>query len=120
MLKIRLKGIVQNVDFRQSELTNYEAFRRTKRFQGDPKLGEAYLLISTTGNQLVWILKYEADVTVFQTERRRIESLRFRISGGYWNPLMLANYAEEVGIDLVGIKRFEEAFAEMREAKRRG
>ena len=119
-MRIRLKGIQQDVDFRQSELTNYEAFRKSKRFSGDPKKGEAYLFVSTSGNQLVWVLKYEADVTVFRTQRRRIESLRFRISGGHWNPMMLANYADEVGIELVGIKRFEEIYEAQRAAKRMG
>jgi hypothetical protein len=117
-VKIRLRGIVQDCDFRYNELTLFEKYRASKAYQGDLRAGEAYLLVSRTGNQLVWVLRYEPEVQVLKTKRRRIETLRFRVSGGYWNPLMLANYASEVGIELEGIKRFEEAFAARKERKR--
>ncbi len=110
-MRIRLKYIMQDVDFRRNELTIYEAHRRSRDFPGDPKLGEAGLYISKAGTQLLWVLHYEAEAQIFNTSRRRIESLKMRISGGHWNPLLLANYASDVGIELEGIRRFEEAFA---------
>jgi hypothetical protein len=38
-------------------------------------------------------------------------------SGGksVWNPLMLKDYAEEQGIDLDGLKKFEEYYKKLRE-----
>jgi hypothetical protein len=111
MMKLRLKGIFQEVDFRYNELSIYERYRKDRSFQGDPKLGETYLFVSTSGNQLLWVLRYEDKVLVHKTMRKRIETLRFRVSGGSWNPLMLANYAEEIGITLEGIRKFEEIYA---------
>jgi hypothetical protein len=118
-MKLRLKGIIQDADFRYSELTLYEKYLRSKAYGGELGTNETYLFVSRSGNQLVWVLHYEPDVLVQKTKRRRIESLRMRISGGYWNPLMLQNYANEVGIELEGIKRFEEAFKEKQERKKR-
>ena len=123
-MKLRLKGIVQDCDFRFNELSVYEKFRKTKSFQGDPGLTEAYLFISKGETQLLWVLRYENDMWWDQhkylaavpkgkeprLKRRRIQSLKLRVSGGRWHPLMLANYANEVGIDLDGIKKFEEVY----------
>jgi hypothetical protein len=117
-MKLRLKAIIQDADFRYNELNMYEQYRKTKAFTGDPGRNEAFLFVSKRGNQLVWILNYEPGVLVQKTERKRIESLRMRVSGGYWNPLMLANYALAVGIELEGIKRFEEAFAARKSRKK--
>lgn len=117
-MRLRLKGILQDVDFRSTELSIYEGFRRSRSFPGDPKAGEAYLFVSRAGNQLLWILHYEPEIIVIKTKRRRIESMKFRVSGGYWNPLMLANYAADIGIELEGIKRFEDAYAQSQERKR--
>ena len=111
---LRLKHIVQDVDFRKNELTTYEAWHVSKNFTDDPKLGEAIMFVSKSGNQLLWVLHYNPESLVLKTNRRSIESLKFRVSGGYWNPMLLANYAAEVGIELEGIKRFEESFNELR------
>jgi hypothetical protein len=117
-VKLRLKHIVQDVDFRHTELDTYEQFRRSKSFTGDPKPGEAILFVSRSGNQLCWIMHYETGVLVQKTYRARIQTLRMRVSGGYWNPLMLANYAKQVGIELIGIKLFEETYRRQREARK--
>jgi len=50
--------------------------------------------------------------------RRVVDSRRLRISGGAWSPLMLQNYANAVGLNLVGIKRFEQLYDESRAAKK--
>lgn len=117
MMRIRLKHIIQEVDFRYNELSIYEKHRKSKDFVADPKVGEAILFVSKSGNQLLWVLGYDADVMVQTTIRRRIESLRLRVSGGYWNPLMLADYAENVGIQLEGLKKFEESYNAKRSSK---
>lgn len=117
MMSIRLKGIVQDVDFRYNELSIYEKFRKSKSFVADPRVGEAILFVSKNGNQLLWVLGYDEDVMVQKTSRRRIETLRLRVSGGYWNPLMLADYAENVGIQLEGLKKFEEVYEASRAKK---
>ena len=41
-----------------------------------------------------------------------LSSRRLRISTK-WNPLMLANYAERVGLKLEGLKRFETYYQEL-------
>jgi len=46
-----------------------------------------------------------------------IASVRLRLTGSHWNPLMLQNYAEACGIELMGIKRFEEHYERLRKEK---
>lgn len=116
-MRLRLKAISQDVDFRSTELAIFEKYRRSKDFAGDPRTGEAYLFVSKSGTQLLWVLHYEAKVQVLNRDRRRIESLKMRVSGGYWNPLMLQNYANDLGIELEGIKRFEEVFYQTHKRK---
>ena len=115
--QIRLRAIRFDVDFRCSEWTNYETFRRSKKFPGELRPHEAFLFVSKKGDQLVWIMnvgEYEFENGRLLT-RNIIDSRRWRItSGGTWNPMMLADYAEEVGIDLVGIKKFADLYIESR------
>lgn len=110
-MKIRLRGIKLGADFRKSELTNYEALRKSKHFPTDPRRGEAYLMVSKNGKQLCWILRY-SDVP------KHIDSLKFRITRSTWNPQMLANYAEQVGLELVGIRKFEDQFETYKTTKK--
>ncbi|MCK5617304.1 hypothetical protein KAR91_86370 [Candidatus Pacearchaeota archaeon] len=107
MDRIKLKAI-KYVDFRKSEWTNYQEFKKSKKFPGELTHNEAFLFISNTGNQLIWML----NVANGPLGHRIVDSRRWRFTGtSSWNPLMLANYAEEVGIELIGIKKFQEIFA---------
>jgi len=117
-VKIRLKAIKFGADFRCSELTNYDKFRKSSRYPGDLVSGEAFLFISKSGNQMIWVLhvgnmkflKHNGAVI-----KRIIDSRKWRIQGGSaWNPMMLADYAEEVGLELVGIKKFAQLYEERR------
>lgn len=119
MIDLRLKRIEQDVDFRKNELTTYRLFKEKNKNYPDPMPGEAYLFVSKSGNQLMFVLNYKKDIKLHKSKRDIIESLRLRLSGGRWNPLMLANYAEEVGVKLLGIRKYEEIFEEQKETKRK-
>ncbi len=116
--RLRLKGVIQ-CSFQRSEATNLTLFRQESHYPGDLKAGEAFLFLAKTGNQVVFVFR---DPTVeFNgqvTARRVIDSRRLRLDGGTWSPYMLQNYAEMVGLHLVGIKRFEQVHDEMQAAKR--
>jgi len=89
-------------------------------YPGDLKKGEAFLFLARGGNQVVFVFR---DPTIeFEGQRvarRVIDSRRLRLDGGTWNPYMLQNYANEIGLHLVGIKRFEQVHDEMMAAKRK-
>ncbi len=122
MQRIRLKAIKFDVDFRKSELTNYDSFRRSKLWPGELGTNEAFLFVSRGGNQLVWVLNVSSVEATHADkrgylDRRMIDSRRWRIEGGTsWNPMMLQNYANEVGLELIGFKRFETVYEERRAA----
>lgn len=120
MEELRLKQIYDDVDFRKSEETNFNALKKARKLPVLRK-GEGVLFISKKKNQIVFVtpevefdstngVGYDVTVTV-------LASKRFRIRGSTWSPLMLANYAEAVGLTLQGIKRFEWHYQEKRKAQ---
>ena len=114
MLKLRLKAIIPRADFRKSEETLYREYAKSRAYQGQLKRGEAYLFWSKSGNQLLWFFRDPSAIEGSKYEYEVVDSRKWRVTGGTWHPFMLANYAEEVGIDLIGIKRFEEIIDEQR------
>jgi len=105
MINIKLKAVKFDTDFRKNEWTNYKSFKKSKYMAGGLNKNEAILFVSKSRNQLIWILNVTED-----DERPVVDSRRWRILSGTWDPLMLQNYAEEVGIHLVGIRRFEDMY----------
>jgi hypothetical protein len=115
MQTIKLKAVKFDVDFRFNDLSNYDAFRKSRQFPGELHSNEAYLFISRSGNQLLWVLNVLQIETTRPNrsgryDRRVIDTRRWRIEGGQWNPALLQNYANEVGLDLVGFRRYEESY----------
>ena len=119
MKRVRLKGVKLDVDFRKSEATNYDAYKKTKKFPGELGTNEVFLFVSRSGNQLVWVLNVGELDTDYPNQRgsycrRIVDTRRWRIEGGSWNPHLLQDYANDSGLDLVGFKRFEQSWAESR------
>ena len=46
--------------------------------------------------------------------RKVYDSRRWRIQGGSWHPTMLADYAHDAGIDLVGFRSLKQQFDDRR------
>jgi len=109
MRELRLK-LIAHADFRKSEETNFLELEKEGKLPNLRK-GEGVLLISKSGNQLVFVEKideFETTTLGGRVVRARVcASQRFRIHGTSWNPLMLQNYAERAGFKIPGIKRFE-------------
>jgi len=112
---MRLRHIV-SVSFNKSELTNYKEFLLQNPGASTVLKGnDVILLISKSRDQLVFVYGFDAldKNQILFTSRMRI--LTAKGGKGVWNPLMLKNYAEEQGIDLEGLKKFEEYYAQLRE-----
>jgi hypothetical protein len=122
---MRLKYIAQ-ADFRKNEWTNFlehHVIKRGKKIEKRMALkpGEVACLVASSGKQIVFVYNPDrvSDVTG-EDERSVIHSERLRLTaGGRWNPLMLGNYAAQVGIRLEGIRLFEQHFDEMIEERKR-
>lgn len=114
MRELRLKAFA-HVDFRKSELTNFDAFAKTK-YGSTMKKGEGVLFVSKSEDQYVFVEPAEEFIGVNgkgkKVRVRVLSSQRFRIRGSKWSPLMLSTYAEKAGIRIDGIKRFEYYFKE--------
>lgn len=98
---------IAEVDFRSSELHNFT------RIKDAPKLGpnDVVLLISLSRTQLCFVHGF----TDLDENRRVLRSERLRLTSGTWNPLMLVDYAERVGLKLEGLKRFNEYYKKLTE-----
>lgn len=114
MEKYNLKAIKFDVDFRSSEMSNYDHLVKKKHFAGPPGKREVYLMVSKSGDQLLWILNVNT-IGRNGNGREVFDTRRWRLRRGSWAPYMLENYANAVGLSLVGFKRFEDSYAESRE-----
>jgi hypothetical protein len=113
MKKVRLKGIRFGVDFRKSDLTNYDEFKRSRQFPGELSSNEVYLFVSKSQNQLIWI--QHISTLEEYTSKRIIDTRRWRIDGSHrWNFYMLAEYASQVSLNLIGIPTLKEHFERLR------
>lgn len=116
MIKVRLKEIY-HASFSRSEMTNY---REWKEESGrDLGNGEALCIVSLTGNQMVFVWKPIPFQSITPNGSSKVHqsevflSVRIRMDiAGWWEPRMLRDYANQVGLELIGLKRYEEFFNE--------
>lgn len=110
--------MVATVDFRFGIPHHYDELKKQRALRlGD---SEVILLISQTKLQCAFVFKE----TAFDTGRpgvgevKGVTSLRVQLSRHTpFNPLMLQNYAAELGLEIDGLKRFEDHLrAEIKEA----
>lgn len=122
MTRLRLKAVIR-VSFCRSEKTNLDLFKADPKYPGDLKDGEAFMLVSMGWDQLIIVYR-DPVISIEGSDDpdatfRVVHSRRLRLAdGGQWNPMMLQNYAHEIGIHLIGRKRFEVLFKEQQDAKR--
>lgn len=112
MIDVSLKEIYQ-ASFNRSEMTNYRVWKKTKH--RELSNGEALCIVSMLGNQLVWVWKpLVIKAGMYETEREVFLSVRIRIDSksAWWEPGMLQHYAEQVGLNLVGLKTYAEYWDE--------
>lgn len=97
-------------DFRTSEATMFAALPANVR--ETLKGSDAVCFVSRSGNQIVFVYRQVVcGITRGGGRQMLTASVRLRLSHGTWNPLLLQNYANSVGLKLVGLPRFEEHFA---------
>lgn len=108
-LRLRLIALV---DFRKSELTNFNEVSAPAHIRAT---NDCVMLVNKQGTQLVFVYGF-SNVTDSREPaegaqtHQVLHSERLRLTSGRWNPLMLANYAQRAGIELEGIRRFEEHY----------
>jgi len=109
-MRIKLKGIVREGDFRRNDMAIYEKLRRLRGFPGDPEINECYLIVSKSGNQICWVLNYQQGIPMGEGRKKSkaITTIRMRLNRGEWNPYMTVEYAAQVGIKLVGLREFRD------------
>jgi hypothetical protein len=105
--------LVYRANFQRSEATNYaSAVAENKLALGKD---DVVCLVSLKGDQLVFVWKpLQIEDGARGRERHIVSSQRLRLTGGVWNPLMLANYAERVGLQLDGLRKFEQIMSDLK------
>ena len=106
-LHLRLR-LVATVDFRHGVPFHYDELKKSNRLD-EVRADECILLVSQTGTRVAFVFR-EANTTSRNGEPVKVVS-SFQLALDRrtpWSPLMLQNYAEQVGIELLGLKRFED------------
>ena len=96
-IKMRLRYVTE-VSFIRSEQTNFDLV--PSHVRSKLKDNDTVCLISKGRDQMVFV--YASNGEILNSVRLRLAKKR------PWNPLMLADYATSVGIELVGIKKFKD------------
>jgi hypothetical protein len=104
---------VATVDFRRSELSNYEDVVREHAQLSKLGKDDVVLFLSRSRDQLIFVHGF-SQVEGGTGKSVFIRSVRLRmVRGASWNPLMVVNYAKQVGIQLKGLKTFEEHYKDL-------
>lgn len=107
MIRLRLRHIV-SADFKRNEATHLQDYEKE---HGVVHLGkdDCILFVSRSGHIMRFVFGWTNEIAGLAKHVLSSYSLRCA-RGESWEPLMLGNYANEVGITLVGMKRFEEYY----------
>jgi len=112
---MRLRAVL-TADFRKNEMTNY--VEACERFPQLKELGphDVVAFHSQSGGQVVFVHGFLEVEPANGRTRRVLRSERVRLTDAHasWSELMIADYAERVGIRLEGIKKFAEHMIELR------
>lgn len=126
MERLRLRKIIQ-VSFVKSEETNFDEVMRSKEHRAlikSLKGNDCVCFWSQAKNQMVFVKGY----TKMETKGKKpwfvLYSQRVRVKRGPGlsneiEPKMLANYAREAGIELIGLKLFQEFYENLLETDAR-
>ena len=103
---MRLRHI-ETTSFSYSEETMYAMVSKEYVHLASLGKNDVVLFRSSTGNQLMFVFGF-SELTKRRVERY-LRSERLRLpKHREWDPMMLANYARDCGIELEGIKTFEQ------------
>lgn len=114
---IRVKLALIHADiFTKSELTMFhEALASKGRKPSSLKQGEAVLIRSKSGNQIIIVHNFHRWTDGQGKEHEVLHSRRLRFTdGAQWNELMIADYGEMLGIDFVGLPRLRDLLEKLK------
>lgn len=110
MIAMRLK-LIETVDFRKNEATNYAEVQ--KKYRLDLGRDDVICFFSIKRNQVVFVHRPISTETRSGLAATVCSSVKLRLSRGMLDALMIQNYANEVGIHLINLPRMEEFLAEL-------
>jgi len=102
--QVSLRRVVFDADFRKSEETLFNMFAKE-----NPKIrlrdGECILFLSKTKHLMYFVFGRTTNAEILRTAK-------YRIKHGSFNPLMIADYAAEKGLELKGLKKFRDHYSQ--------
>ena len=113
-LKIRA---IKKVAFHKSEYTLLRDFEaENPEIAASMGPNDVLVFVSCRGEQMMFVHNY---VPVLRKgdkpgeEKRVVKSSRHRVLTGTWDPLMLRSYAKDAGLDIRGLKEFENHYRQL-------
>lgn len=103
-MQLRIKRILR-ADFRRKPWTLHDDLQRDQAlFCGPPRTDECYVFVSATGDQVAFVFGVSEVVSAAGTRHEKPRTLidyrAWRIDGGRFDPLLLEDYAQAVGLSL--------------------
>lgn len=109
LIALNLRAVVQ-VSFQKSELNNfYNWADGNKKLLANFRQDDVVCFLNSQRNQLIFVWGYQTSIVGMPIRETLmvLRSVRLRMTSGEWNPNMLQNYANAVGLTLNGRERFE-------------
>src|SRR4051812_20077310 len=94
--------LIKEMDFRRNDQTLYRDIEKEVTLRRN----DVACLVSKTRVQILFIHRpVDVDYRGFKVDKTTVyRSIRLRLSHGTWDPLMLKDYAESVGLELQGLQ----------------
>lgn len=120
-IKLRLKlRLVVACDFRHGVGYHYDALK-SKKWLDDMRADECALLVSYTGRRVMFVFRESKTTARGGDPVTVLSSFHLNLDRHTpWSPLMISEYAGHVGIDLIGIKRFEDHILDKEKERAKG
>lgn len=111
---------IEKANFCKSERTLFEEFtKKNQTFVRSLGPEGVVVFLSLTGNQMLFVHGFHRIDEGYPHAVQVLMSIKYRIVGGTWNPMRLANYAKEAGLKIEGLKLFEEHYQHLLEKTER-
>lgn len=119
-MRVKLRRVFLDIDFRHGVPWHVDELR-TKKKMPELHRDECVLLVSKTERQLAFVF---GDTIIERSDgrdpTRAISHYRVQLARDTpWNPLMLSVYADRAGVEIVGLRRFEDFIDDIKQATAR-
>lgn len=119
-MQLRLRRVFFDMDLRRGGDTNWAEVLKKKELPASMKGDHCIMFLNRARTMMDFAfcpIEWSAENHIGrEVHARAVRWMRVKIRGTTWSPDMLANYAADAGIELIGIRSFQSIWKEYRDA----